>query len=107
MSSGKATPRVLIASAAWEQDEHMLPPHNPADSPMMKLVAYARMVDNARELADRLKALKGGGGDTVCYAVFDGETHNSGIPAARRGGWRSRWSLRRAGTRSRGEPTPR
>ena len=82
VAAGKAAPRVLVTSAAWEQDAHMLPPHTPNPEPMMKMVAYARMVDNARDLAARLKALKGGPGYEVRYAIFEGETHNSGIPAA-------------------------
>ena len=45
-------------------------------------MASARMVDNARELAGRLAALKGGAGYQVRYALFPEETHLTGIPAA-------------------------
>lgn len=46
------------------------------------MMQAARMVDNARELATRLKALSGAKGYEVRYTVFAGETHNTGIPAA-------------------------
>ena len=82
VTSGRAAPRVLVTSAGWEQDEHMIPHGMPKSDALMKMVAGARMIDNARELAERLKALKGGPGYQVRYAVFDSETHNSGIPAA-------------------------
>lgn len=82
VTSGRAAPRVLMTSAGWEQDEHMIPHGMAKSDAMMKLVGDARMVDNARELADQLKALKGGPAYRVRYAVFDSETHNSGIPAA-------------------------
>lgn len=78
-----AAPRVLITSDGWEQDERGfdMPPGAPRDA-IMKGIASARMVDNARELSERLKALPGGPSYSVSYAVFADEGHNSGIPAA-------------------------
>ena len=82
--SGKVAPRVLITSDAWEQDppEAGLPPAGPERDSAVKALAAARMVDNARDLAARLKALPGGLGYVVHYVLFPEETHETGIPAA-------------------------
>jgi hypothetical protein len=45
-------------------------------------MARFRMVDNARDLAGRLKALPGGPGYEVRYTLFPEETHLTGIPVA-------------------------
>ena len=78
--AGKAAPRILITSAEWEQGEGG--PRTPRSGPALKGSNESRMVDNARELAGRLKALKGAPGYQVDYAVFAEETHVSGMPAA-------------------------
>lgn len=81
--SGAVAPRVLITSDGWEQSAQGFDvPAGPQRDAMLKGIAEARMVDNARELADRLKALPGAPGYTVSYALFADETHNSGIPAS-------------------------
>jgi predicted alpha/beta superfamily hydrolase len=68
---GKVAPQILITSAELEQSR----------SPR-SLQAKFRMVDNARELADTLRRIKGRNGYRVEYALFLNETHNSGIPAS-------------------------
>jgi len=82
--AGKAAPRLLITSDGWEQGEDApdLPPAGELRTKILAGLNAARMVDNARELADRLKTIKGGAGYEVDYALFPGETHNSGIPAS-------------------------
>ena len=81
--AGAVAPRVLITSDGWEQDGRGFDlPASPQRDAILKSIADARMVDNARELAERLKALPGAAGYTVRYALFADETHNSGIPAS-------------------------
>jgi predicted alpha/beta superfamily hydrolase len=82
--SGAAAPRILITSDRWEQSEESpeLPPSGPARAKAIDEMERFRMVDNARELADRLKALPGGAGYNVRYALFPDETHLTGSPAA-------------------------
>jgi predicted alpha/beta superfamily hydrolase len=76
--AGGFAPRVFIAIGGTEQD----PPRNlsPLLSPEVAArgattVQMARMVDNARELSERLKALPGGPGYGVHFACLPGETH--------------------------------
>jgi len=82
--AGKASPRLLITSNGWEQaeDSPELPPSGEARAKAVAEMTAVRMVDNARELAARLQALKGAGGYEVRYVVFPQETHRTGIPAA-------------------------
>jgi uncharacterized protein len=82
--AGKAAPRILITSDGWEQGPESpdVPPSGPARADYIKDTNEARMVDNARELATRLQAVKGSPGYKVQYALFPQETHNSGIPAS-------------------------
>jgi hypothetical protein len=47
----------------------------------VRLVNEARMVDNARELADRLGKVEGGPGYAVRFDSLAGETHISVVPA--------------------------
>lgn len=81
----QVAPRLLITSDRWEQDvnspEVPTAPGKARDDALAQ-TARARMVDNARELANRLKAIKGGPGYEVQYVLFPEETHNSGIPAS-------------------------
>jgi predicted alpha/beta superfamily hydrolase len=82
--SGLAAPRILITSDRWEQSEEApdLPHAGEARTKALADMAALRMVDNARELADRLKALPGRTGYDVRYTLFPEETHLTGIPAA-------------------------
>ena len=81
---GKVAPRVLISSDGWEQSDVSpdLPPAGQERANALTSMNMARMVDNARELAGRLKAVKGGSGYEVRYVLFPEETHQTGIPAA-------------------------
>lgn len=78
--AGTAAPRILITSAEWEQGEG--DSRAPRTGPVLQRSNHSRMVDNARELAGRLKALKGAAGYQVDYVVFAEETHVGGMPAA-------------------------
>jgi hypothetical protein len=79
-----AAPRILITSDQWEQSEEApdVPRSGEARTKALADMAAFRMVDNARELASRLKALPGGAGYEVRYTLFPEETHLTGIPAA-------------------------
>jgi predicted alpha/beta superfamily hydrolase len=60
VNAGEIHPRVLITVGALEQQAPELPPEMAALKPKIDaLVAQSRMVDNARDLAARLKALNG------------------------------------------------
>ena len=82
--AGKAAPRLLITSDAWEQAEESpdIPASGKGRADALARMKAARMVDNARELAARLKAVKGAAGYEVRYALFPEETHQTGIPAS-------------------------
>ena len=70
VATDRTAPRILITSDQLEQDEITLGPSG------------AHMVDNAKELAQRLQGIRGGAGYIVKYALLPGETHNTGIPAS-------------------------
>ncbi len=80
----KVAPRLLITSDRWEQDVNApgMPLAGAARDGALASMTSARMVDNAKELAARLKALKGGPGYEVRYVLFPEETHETGIPAS-------------------------
>ena len=78
--AGKAAPRILITSAQWEQGDG--DPSLPRSGPARERRLASKMVDNARDLASRLKALGGAAGYEVNYSVFAEERHDTGIPAA-------------------------
>ena len=81
--AGKTAPRLLITSDGWEQSVGPdMPPAGKARDEALAQLGEARMVDNARELAARLGAVKGAAGYSVRYDVFADETHNSGVPSA-------------------------
>lgn len=77
VKAGKAAPRVYIGVGGEEQTPPTkLPPGYTAEQ-AQALTANARMVDNASELAARLKALKGAPGYSVESKVFPGQSHMS------------------------------
>ena len=80
----EVAPRLLITSDRWEQDVNApgMPLAGAARDGALASMTSARMVDNAKELAARLKALKGGPGYEVVYTLFPEETHETGIPAS-------------------------
>jgi predicted alpha/beta superfamily hydrolase len=76
--AGRFTPRVFVAMGGTEQDPpRFVPPNVPPEvlARGAALTQRSRMVDNARELYERLKALPGGPGYEVHYACLPGETH--------------------------------
>jgi len=83
VSAGKYAPRVLILSAGEEQSIPKGPlPEGMTLEQMKKMIPEARMIDNAKELADRLRALKGKPGYEVGFHLFEGESHSTVIPGS-------------------------
>jgi predicted alpha/beta superfamily hydrolase len=84
VTSGKVAPRVLIMAGAEEAALWTkLPPGNPFTLDQINgFVRTLRMVDNARDLATRLAAVKGGRGYKVTGIVLPDEGHLSEPPAA-------------------------
>lgn len=86
VQAGTTAPRILITSQQWEQGDGDGDPSLPAPGPeraqRVKQLSGLKMIDNARGLADRLKALKGAPGYEVQYFVFAQENHSTGTPAA-------------------------
>jgi hypothetical protein len=75
VAAGELAPRVLITIGALEQDlPRTLPPGYTEDE-ARTLMADARMVDNARELAARLAAIKAAPGYAVRFHAFADEDH--------------------------------
>ena len=76
----EAAPRVLIMVGADEQKViEILPGMTHAQ--MKKMMREWRMVDNARELASRIKAIKGRPGYSVDFHAFEDEDHLTVLPA--------------------------
>jgi predicted alpha/beta superfamily hydrolase len=84
VQAGKVAPRLLITSDGWEQadDAPNLPASGKARDEALAGMKVYGMVDNARDLAARLKAVKGPAGYEVRYVLFPEETHLTGIPAS-------------------------
>lgn len=83
VTTGAASPRVLITAGALEQTALPPPPGSElTQADVDTMVQSARMVDNAKDLAARLKALKGTSGYEVESAVFADESHGSVEQAA-------------------------
>ncbi|HEY5008214.1 MAG TPA: alpha/beta hydrolase-fold protein [Caulobacteraceae bacterium] len=80
--AGAATPRVLILVGAEEQDPPPNLPPGMTRPQMKRLLAQARMVDNARELAARLAQIKGKPGYSVRFHALDDEDHLSVVPTS-------------------------
>jgi predicted alpha/beta superfamily hydrolase len=79
---GEGAPRCLIMIGAEEQAMPAVIPPTMTAEMLEVMLAQARMVDNARELAERLGAVAGGPGYTVRYTAFDAEDHMSVVPGA-------------------------
>jgi hypothetical protein len=82
IESGEATPRVLVTIGGTEQEPPATPPPNMTAEEIMEMLTEARMVDNARELGERLSALRGGDGYAARFQEFVGEDHMSVVPAS-------------------------
>jgi predicted alpha/beta superfamily hydrolase len=84
VESGKVAPRILIDVGSKEQSVAagaVLPPGMTREQ-VEAMMTSAAMVDNASQLAARLKAVKGKDGYLVESQVFEAEGHLSVVPAA-------------------------
>jgi predicted alpha/beta superfamily hydrolase len=75
-------PRVLITVGATEQELPYSPVPHMTAAQAGKLIRQARMVDNARELADRLSGIQSGAGFLVRFTAFEDEDHLTVVPAS-------------------------
>jgi len=75
MEAGEAAPRVLITIGGEEQSLPKTPPPGYTQEQIGELLKTSRMVDNARELAGRLAAIKGPSGYEARFHRFDGDDH--------------------------------
>ena len=82
VEAGAVEPRVLITIGAEEQAMPSTLPPGMTRVQTRKLMADARMVDNARELAAQLQQIKGGPGYLVRFNAFDDEDHQTVVAAA-------------------------
>lgn len=82
IKAGIATPRVLILVGADEQDPPASLPPGMTRPQMKRLLTQARMVDNARELAERLAAIKARPGYSVRFHALDDEDHLTVVPTS-------------------------
>ena len=83
VTAGKCSPRLLILVASEEQSIPKGPlPNGMTLDQIKKLIPEARMIDNARELADRLRGLQGKPPYEVSFHLFEGESHSTVIPAS-------------------------
>jgi hypothetical protein len=83
IEAGEASPRVLVSIGAFEQDGTRTPtPPGMTPEAVRALVESACMVDNARELGQRLAALDGHGAYEGRFHLFDGEDHQSAMAAS-------------------------
>ena len=81
IKAGKAAPRALILVGADEQKvTELLPGVTPAQ--MKKMLREWRMVDNARALASRIRAVRGRPGCSVEFHALEDEDHLTVLPAA-------------------------
>ena len=81
MSSGKAAPRVLIEVGGEEETMPTLPPEMASQRAAAEAATKsARMVGNACDLADRLKAIHGTVGYKVAGCItFPGQGHGISV----------------------------
>jgi predicted alpha/beta superfamily hydrolase len=82
IETGQAAPRVLILAGEREQEIPATLPPGLTLAQTRAMMRDARMVDNARELAERLAGAKGQGGYRVEFHAFEAEDHLTVIGAA-------------------------
>jgi hypothetical protein len=82
VEAGEVAPRVLVSIGALEQTVPKVVPPGYTPEQLEELNAAAQMVDNARELAQRLAALKGADGYEARFHLFDAEDHLSAQAAS-------------------------
>ncbi|MFI4935039.1 MAG: alpha/beta hydrolase [Caulobacterales bacterium] len=80
--AGEAVPRVLISIGSCEQEAPKTPLPGRTRQEMETMMRDARMVDNARELAERLAQIDGGPGYQTVFHVFEGEDHLTALAAS-------------------------
>jgi hypothetical protein len=81
VEAGLVAPRVFVTVGSEEQSP-LRGLGCVARQQMARMLADARMVDNACDLVDRLQALKGAAGYAVAGQVFDGDDQVTALPAA-------------------------
>jgi uncharacterized protein len=82
VAAREVSPRVLITVGGTEQQVPRTPVPNMTPAQAKKMLRQARMVDNARELAERLRRINGGPGYQARYFAFEDEDHMSVVPAS-------------------------
>jgi predicted alpha/beta superfamily hydrolase len=82
--AGTAAPRVLITADSWEQGDGnpTLPKSGPERQAAIAAGAKARMVDNARELAERLATITGKPPYEVRFRLIPEAGHAEGAPTS-------------------------
>jgi predicted alpha/beta superfamily hydrolase len=75
VAGGKIAPRVFIGVGGREQTPPAVAPPGMTPEEVHREVAEAAMIDNARDLAARLKATAGAPGWTVDFKVFEARSH--------------------------------
>jgi len=78
----EAAPRLLVTMGGAEQSTPAKPPPGMDETQMQALVEHARMVDNARELVQRLEGLDGGPGYLARFHAFEGDDHTMALAAS-------------------------
>lgn len=85
VEAGRVAPRVLITVGELEQSPEAERTQDNCPQEKIRefddMIRRHKMVDNARELASELRAIRGSEGYRVDFHVFEGETHGSVIPA--------------------------
>ncbi len=79
VEAGEVSPRVLITIGADEQAKLATPPPGMSREAADRLIAAARMVDNAAELGARLAALDGRSGYLARYRALDEDDHTTSL----------------------------
>ncbi|MGH6957423.1 MAG: alpha/beta hydrolase [Caulobacteraceae bacterium] len=82
VAAGEVAPRVLVTIGELEQDPPKTTPPGMTETEAAALIASAAMVDNARQLGERLARVKGAPGYEAKFHLFHGEDHLSAMAAA-------------------------
>jgi predicted alpha/beta superfamily hydrolase len=79
VESREIAPRVPITIGANEQDAPVTPPPGMTLADAEERIRRARMVDNAAELAERLRQVDGGPGYAARFQLFESEDHLTAV----------------------------
>jgi predicted alpha/beta superfamily hydrolase len=77
--AGRVRARVLLAAGSYEQNPAPFQRDQADRAERIRRYGESRVEDNAKALAERLRALQGVNAD---FVLFDGETHMSVLPVA-------------------------